>query len=198
MPFEIETGMLAGIRQDYLLFLAVIGSVHFVLMAIGTTFSSWGESTGRRLFLGLAVAGSCLALMVFVQLTAFVWILDSPALTLACDLLRFLAAAGLLWSGCALSPRFTWGCAAGALAAIGLLAAGLAAVFGLYGVALGTGIGIFGASVGLVVHILRFQTGGDSPPGLSCPCVSRPVCLLWSGLMSSFGNRLPGRSSTRG
>jgi signal transduction histidine kinase/DNA-binding NarL/FixJ family response regulator len=157
MPLLIESGFLAGIRQDYFLFLAAIGSIHFVLIAVGTTFSNRGERAGRRFFLSLAVAGLCAALLLALELVAFVWAVDSVLLVRSMDLLRMGTAGALLSGGCALSPRFSWFCAGAAGVVFVIITAGLVLFFGSRGITIGTGIAVFFSALGLVIHIIRFQ-----------------------------------------
>ena len=180
MPLQIETGFLAGIRQDYLLFLAAIGSIHFVLMAVGTTFSNWGEKQGRRLFIALAVAGSFAALFVALELVAFVWVIDSAALSRLRDLMRIGVAGALLSGGCALSPRFTWLCAGAAGAVFVVITAGLVLFFGNIGFSIGTGLAVFCSALGLVIHILRFRDQEQLTRGSRLPLclVAGSFCLL--------------------
>lgn len=180
MPLLIETGFLAGIRQDYLLFLAAIGAIHFVLIAAGATFTNWGEKEGRRLLISLAVAGSCAALLLALELGAFVWAVDSVVLARSLDLMRMGAACALLSGGCAFSSRFSWLCVGVAGVIFVIITAGLVLVFGNIGFSIGTGIAVFFSALGLVVHILRFQVLEQSARGsLLLLCLAAgSFCLL--------------------
>jgi len=180
MPLQIETGFLTGIRQDYLLFLGAIGSIHFVLMAIGTTFSNWGEKEGRRFFVALAVAGSFAALFLVLEFVAFVWAVDSAVFERSRDLMRLGVAGALLSGWCALSPRFTWFCAGVAGLVFVVITAGLVLFFGSIGFSIGTGIAIFCSALGLVIHILRFQNQGQLVRGSRLPlCLAAgSFCLM--------------------
>jgi len=180
MLLQFDTGILEGVRQDYLLFLGAIGGVHFVLITIATTFSSWGDNSGRRLFLALSAAGAFATAMMFLDLVTFVWVLESVPLELVRNVLGGLVAAALIWAGCALSPRFTWRCAAAAVVVMVLITAGLSVFLGARGMSMGVGIGIFGAAVGLVIHILRFQGANHLASGARFPlCLAAGLfCLL--------------------
>lgn len=182
MPLQFETGIFAGIRQDYLLFLGLIGAVHFVLIAFATTVSGWGEKAGRRLFLALGVAGIFGAGLLLLDLMIFLTVSESLTTVLVRDALRFGIAATFLAAGCALSPRFTWGCALGAMAAILLLMAGLWAFLAERGLAIGVGLGVAGSAIGLIVHIVRFQ----SPDRLDASA-RIPICLVVASFLLVAG-----------
>lgn len=185
MPLQFETGILAGIRQDYLLFLGLIGAVHFVLIAFATTVSGWGEKEGRRLFIALGVAGIFGTGLLMLDLVTFLWVKDNMTTVLIRDAFRFGIAAAFLAGGCALSPRFTWGCALGAMAAILLLMIGLGVFYAERGLAIGVGVGVAGAAIGLIVHIVRFQ----SPDRLDTTA-RIPICLVVASFLLVAGEAI--------
>jgi len=180
MPLQIETGFFAGIRQDYLLFLAAIGSIQFVLMATAAAFSNRDRKSGRRLFIALAVAGSCTALLLLSELAGFLWTIDSEMLDRSRDLLRLGAGAALLYGGCSLSPRSSWICASLAGLTLVVLTTGLVLFLGENGFSIGTGIGVSGAALGLVVHLVRFKNPRQVIPGSRIPLslAAGSFCLL--------------------
>ena len=134
-------------------------------MALGATYSDWGERQGRRFFVALAVAGSFAALFLGLELAVFLWVVDSAALDRLRDLMRLGMAGALLSGGCALSPRFTWVCAGVVGLVLVTITAGLVLLFGSVGCSYGSGIAIFCSALGLVIHIIRFVDQGESARG---------------------------------
>lgn len=185
MPLQFETGILTGIRQDYLLFLGLIGGVHLVLIAFATTISGWGDKVGRRLFLALGLAGVCGTSLLLLDLVTFLWMTENLFTIVIRDTLRFGIAASFLGAGCALSPRFTWGCALGGMVAIGVLMGVLGGMLGERGIAIGVGVGIAASAIGLIVHILRFH----GPDKLD-PNARIPICLVVGAFLLVAGEAI--------